>query len=129
MPQPKLMSCTSSADRLSRTKRCRAVEARVEGPLIDDLDVAWNRCEVRYGVFRDYFSAHGFNQGREPVINERVKMVGPPGEHDERFARSFMPAPQCFARLTHCCAAVFERCVSGIDRLAHLLGKGPATRM
>ena len=50
----------------------------MEGPLIDDLDVAWNRCEVRYGVFRDYFSAHGFNQGREPVINERVKMVGRP---------------------------------------------------
>ena len=103
-------------------ERCRAVKPRVEGPLIDDLDVAWNRCEVRYGVFRDDFSAHGFNQGREPVINERVKMVGPPGEHDERFARSFMPAPQCFACLTHCCAVVFERCVSGIDRLAHLFG-------
>ena len=103
-------------------ERCCTVEPGVEGPLIDDLDVAWNRCEVRYGVFRDDFSAHGFNQGGESVINERVKMVGPPGEHDERFARGFMPAPQCFARLTQCCAVVFERCMSGIDRLTHFFG-------
>ena len=98
----------------------RAVEARVEHPLVDDADGALGVHLVGHGVLGEDGKAEGVHQLGDGVVDLGVVVVGAAGQHDAVGVVLLDPPQGLVALAVHGVVEVHVCLPSGVDGLVDL---------
>ena len=99
----------------------RAVETAVEGPLIDDRKGLRIEDEVRDRVLGHDLRPHGRNEGRNPVVDEGIQMIGMARKHDEGHALGARERGAFFAERVKLVAVARKRLAPRPEGFAHFV--------